>query len=413
MTAYMKVMWCKSAAISALRAMIIVSGLFALCFEVIGNGQMTLFAVFGSFAALLMATFGGSRRDKAIAYLGLIAAGSVALTIGTLVSGSVWLAIVVTIPVAFAIFFVGVAGPNAANGATAALLAYVIPVASASPVSAIPSRLAGWLLALIVSAAAVLLFSPRSAGDELRAAAAATAAALAHHLEAAVAGTASKADLDATLAAKRNLLSMFSATPYRPIGLATADQGLAGAIHMLGWCTTLTCEGMGGHLDLSMASSQDRRVLSQATVALRSVAAMLTGHGTGIDLQPMWHARIASAARMQALTGGQATLRTQVGYAFHAQTIGQAASAAAADAMVASGQASGEFVRRERQRWVDGSGENEPARQPLVIEGRQPPQAAPLPRWIRQPIAETGCETPIPSRARRSLSRGPRARPGR
>jgi uncharacterized membrane protein YccC len=350
MTQYLKVAWSTSAAIRALRAMIIAPGLFALCFEVIGNAQMTVFAVFGSFGSLLMASFGGSRRDKAIAHLGLTVAGSITLTIGTLVSGSVWLATVVTVPVAFAIFFAGVAGPNAATGVTATLLAYVLPVASASPVSVIPWRLAGWLLASVVAAAAVVLFSPWSAGDELRAVTAATAEALAHHLEAALAGTATKDDLNASLAAKHTLMTTFSATPYRPIGLAIADQGMADTIHMLEWCAALICDAMGSHLDLSMASLQDRRVLAEAAVALRSVAAMLTGRETGFDLQPIRRARTASAAHMQALTGNQATLRAQVGYAFHAQTIGLAASAAAADALIARGKASKEFVAQEQPR---------------------------------------------------------------
>ena len=372
MTAYLKVTWSRSAAIRAVRAMIIAPGLFALCLKVIGNPQMTVFAVFGSFGSLLMASFGGSRRDKAIAHLGLTVAGSITLTIGTLVSGSVLLAALVTIPVAFAIFFAGVAGPNAATGVTAALLAYVLPVASASPVSVIPWRLAGWLLASVVAAAAVLLFSPRSAGDELRATAAATAATLARHLEGAVAGTATKADLDASVAAKHNLMTKFSATPYRPTGLTTADQGLAGLVHMLEWCAALISDAMDGSVDFSMASAEDRRVLTEAGVALRSVTALLTGRKTGFGLRPIWNARAASAARMQSLTGDQATLRAQVGYAFHAQAIGLAASAAAADALAARNQASKELLARERRRWVDGLGNAHPDSGRLVIEGRQP-----------------------------------------
>ncbi len=372
MTANLKVTWSAPAAIRALRAMIIVSGLFAICFEVIGNLPMTVFAVFGSFGSLLFASFGGSRRDKAIAHLGLTVAGSVALTIGTLVSGTTWLAVLATIPVAFAIFFAGVAGPNAASGVTAALLAYVLPVASASPASVIGWRLAGWLLASAVTAAAVLLFSPRSAGDQLRAAAAKAADTLAHHLDAAVAGTATQADLDVVVAAKHSLMNTFSATPYRPIGLATADQGLAGAIHMLEWSAALTGDAMAGHLDLSKASPQDKRVLSEAAVALRSVTALLTGLEAGFDLKPIWQARTASATHMQALTGDQVTVRDQVSYAFHAQAIGLAASAAAADAMIASGRASREFVAQERQRWVDGLAEGQSGGRPLIIEGQQP-----------------------------------------
>ncbi len=123
--------WSVPAAMRAVRATIVVPGLFALTFKVIGDPQMALFATFGGFATLIFAAFGGTRRDKAIAHLGLAVAGSVALIIGTAVSGITWLAALVTIPVAFAIFFAGVIGPNAASGVTAALLAYVLPVGSA------------------------------------------------------------------------------------------------------------------------------------------------------------------------------------------------------------------------------------------------------------------------------------------
>jgi uncharacterized membrane protein YccC len=348
------VSWSRAALIRALRATVIVPGLFALCFEVIGNAQMTVFAVFGAFGALLFAAFGGSRRDKVLAHGLLTLAGCVVITIGSLASGSVWLAVVVTLPVTFAIFFAGVAGPNAAAGVTAALLAYVLPVAAAAPVSDIPWRLAGYVLASVVATAAVVAFSPRSPGDRLRAAAAAAASAQAHHLEAAVAGTATAADLEASVAAKHELMNTFSATPYRPIGLAVRDQALAGLIHMLEWCAGLTCDAMGGHLDLSLAAPEDRQVLADAACALRTVAALLSGKDAAFDLQPVWRARTASAAHMQQLTGDPATVREQVGYAFHAQSIGLAASAAATDAMIASGRAEPDLMARERQRWVDG-----------------------------------------------------------
>src|SRR5579859_3194441 len=132
--------WSVPAALRALRATLVVPALFALTFKVIGDLQMALLAVFGGFASLVMASFGGTRRDKAIAHLGLAVTGSIALTIGTAVSGTAWLAAVVTIPVAFATFFAGVAGPNAASGVTAALLTYVLPVASAGGIAAVPSR---------------------------------------------------------------------------------------------------------------------------------------------------------------------------------------------------------------------------------------------------------------------------------
>ncbi len=102
-----RVSWSVPAAMRAIRATVVVPGLFALTFKVIGDPQMTLFATFGGFATLIFANFGGTRRDKLIAHLGLAVTGSLALIIGTLVSGTTWLAALVTIPVAFAIFFGG------------------------------------------------------------------------------------------------------------------------------------------------------------------------------------------------------------------------------------------------------------------------------------------------------------------
>ena len=59
-------MWSVPAAIRALRATIVIPSLFALTFKVVGDPQMALFATFGGFATLVLAAFGGSRRDKAI-----------------------------------------------------------------------------------------------------------------------------------------------------------------------------------------------------------------------------------------------------------------------------------------------------------------------------------------------------------
>ena len=215
---------------------------------------MALFAVFGAFATLVLASFGGTRRDKLIAHLGLAVVGSVVLTIGTAVSGTAWLAAIVTIPVAFGIFFAGVAGPNAASGVTAALLAYVLPVASAGAMGTVPSRLAGWWLAAVVSTAAVLLLSPKTPADRLRAVAAAVPPRWPTTWTAAARDEATPALLEAIRAAKHELVTQFAATPYRPTGLATADQALASVVQLLEWCTALVSDALDGHLDLSQAA---------------------------------------------------------------------------------------------------------------------------------------------------------------
>jgi uncharacterized membrane protein YccC len=346
----------------ALRATIVVPGLFALTFKVIGDLQMAVFAVFGGFAMLVLASFGGTRRDKAIAHLGLAVTGSVLLIIGTAVSGSAWLAAIVTIPVTFTILFAGVAGPNPAAGVTAALLAYVLPVASSGTVSTIPSRLAGWWLAAFASTAAVLVLSPRSPGDRLRAAAAASAIALAAYLEAAVQGAATPAHRERCIAAKRELMGLFAATPYRPTGLATADQGLANVVELLEWCTALISDALDGHLDLRRAAPVDRELFGAAAAVLRDVAGLLGGQDVLPRLEPLERARTASAAHQREVSGDPATVRIRAAHAVHAQSIAVATRAAAADAMIAARRADPETIAAERRRWYGGQEDGPSAR---------------------------------------------------
>jgi uncharacterized membrane protein YccC len=350
----------------ALRATIVMPALFALTFKVIGDLQMATFAAFGSFATLVLASFGGTRRDKAVAHLGLALVGSVALIIGTAVHGSDWLAALVTLPVAFAIFFGGVAGPNAASGVTAALLAYVLPVASPGTIGDIPSRLAGWWLASVVGTAAVLLLSPRTPGDRLRASAAGLATALASHLEAAGRGEATPAHRDATVAAKHDLMRLSEATPYRPTGLATADQGLANITELLEWATSLTTDAFDGHLEIDRAAPADRALLGAAASVLADVALLLNNQDIPAEdvsrhIADLERARTASSRQQNELTGDQASVDAAAQHAVHAQSIAVAARGAVADALIAAGRADPETVAAQRRSWYGGDRAGPPA----------------------------------------------------
>ena len=375
-----RVTWSVPAAMRAARATIVIPALFAISLKVIGNSQMTIFATFGGFGTLVMTSFGGTRRDKAIAHLGLAVAGSVALTIGTLVSTSAWLAAIVTIPVAFAVYFAGSAGPNAASGVTACLLAYILPVATVGTPGILGWRLAGWWLASVVGTAAVLLMSPRSPGDKLRAQAAALAAALAHQLGAAGAGRATAADREASMAAKRVLMDTFVSTPYRPIGLASADQGLASVIHVLEWCASLIGDAADGHLDFPAALPEGRELVATSARALQQIAALLSGHDADIDLDQIWQARLASARRLQDLSDEPEIAVRWADHAFHAQTIAIATSAAVGDAMIAARLASPAEVSLQRRRWVTGA-----PGQPAQL--RQPGQVGAALAWLRIPAS--------------------------
>jgi uncharacterized membrane protein YccC len=351
-----RVTWSVPAAMRALRTTIVMPGLFALCYKVIGDLQLATFAAFGSFATLVLASFGGSRRDKAIAHFGLAVAGSAALAIGTAVHPVPWLAAIVTLPVAFTIFFAGVAGPNAASGTTAALLAYVLPVASPGTVADIPTRLAGWWLASVAGTAAILLLSPRSPGDRLRASVAALATALSSHLSGAERGEVTQAGRDATIAAKHELMDLSAATPYRPTGLATADQGLANIAELLEWVASLTSDALDGSADIRDAAPADRELLGTAAQVLADVALLMGGQDfpaedISRDIARLERARAASSAHQQELSGDAASVRAAAQHAVHAQAIAVASRGAVADALIAARRADPETVAAQRRSW--------------------------------------------------------------
>ena len=346
-----KPVWSVPAALRAVRATVVVPSLFALTDKVIGDPQMALFATFGGFATLVIAGFGGTRKDKLIAHTGLAITGSLALIIGTLVSGTTWLAVVVTVPVAFAIFFAGIAGPNAASGSTAAMFAYVLPVVSAGDASMIPSRLAGWWLASAAGTIAVLLLSPRPPGDRLRAAIADLAAELASRLNAAADGVIT--DPQSMHAAKEKLRTVFLAAPYRPSGLATADQALSSLVQLLQWGASQVSDAFDGHVNMTTTRPADRALLRAAARLFTDTHDLLTGRAADPDIAGLEQARADSAASLRDLSGraGEPDARMAAAQAVHAQAIAVVARGAVADALIASRHADPETIAAERRMW--------------------------------------------------------------
>jgi uncharacterized membrane protein YccC len=366
-----KPVWSVPAAMRAIRATVVVPSLFAITYKVVGDPQMALFATFGGFATLVIASFNGTRRDKLVAHLGLAVAGSIVLIIGTLVSGTTWLAAVVTIPVTFAIFFAGIGGPNAASGSTAAMFAYVLPVASAGNAAMIPSRLEGWWLASAAGTIAVLLLSPRAPGSQLRAAAAALAGELASRVRAAADGQVTKPE--AMHAAKERLRAAFTAAPYRPTGLATADQALSGLVQLLEWAGALASDAFDGHVDLTNSCPQDRDLLRRAAGLFDDTAALLSGRPADPDIAGTEAARAKSAERLRELSGrpGEPDARLAAAQAVHAQGISVVAESALADALIVSHRASQATIAAERRRWYGV---------PAPAAARTPAAAASSPR---------------------------------
>jgi len=351
----------RQAALRAARTTVVAAGLFAFTDQVVGNLQMATFAAFGSFATLLLSSFGGSRRDRLVAHTGLALAGSALLTIGTLVSSSTALATLVTLPVAFAVFYAGVLGPNAASGAIGAMLTYVLPVASPGTASTIPDRLAGWWLASVCGTAAVLAFSPAGVGTPLRGALGRAARALAAGTRAALSGAGVAAALEAGAAAQRELTSLFEATPYRPLGLAAPDQAMANLVQLVEWCGSLLSDTIAEAHDLEGAAWNDlhaaaprvQELLAACAEVLDQVGALFEGGRAEPELRRLERLRETALADLDVLPAATPGFRRQAQIAFHAQTLAVAILAIGADALVAERILTPTELERRRHEFAD------------------------------------------------------------
>lgn len=134
--------------------------MFAISLLVIGNVQLATFAVFGCFALLVMADFGGPRRARAGAYLATTLAGAALVALGTVASPSIAAGSILMLVVGLVLSFAGVFGGYVAAAQTALLLSFVLAVAIPATASATPTRVAGWMLAGAVSTLAGVFFWP-------------------------------------------------------------------------------------------------------------------------------------------------------------------------------------------------------------------------------------------------------------
>ncbi len=144
----------------ATRAAIVNPAVFAFSLLVIRDLQVATFAAFGCFGLLVMADFGGPRRTRALAYAAATLAGAALVALGTVVSFSAVIAAIVMLAIGFTLSFASVFGGYVAAAQTALLLVFVLSASVVAPASAIPTRLAGWLLAGVVSTLAGVVFWP-------------------------------------------------------------------------------------------------------------------------------------------------------------------------------------------------------------------------------------------------------------
>src|ERR1700744_5407703 len=275
-------------------AAIFLPGPLGLTIKVIGNPGMATFAAFGSLSMLLFVAFGGRMRERLPDQIALIVTGAVFVVLGTLASRTTWLAALAMLVVAFFVLFAGVVSSALASASFSLLLAFILPVSLRAPVSQIPDRLAGWLLAGAASLIAIRVLWPAPPRDPLRGPVVRACTTLAARLRAeavfaraADAGTdqaaveATRTSLEAvtaeSTAAVGGLRTSFFATPYRPTGLTTAARTLVRLVDEIILVETVIDQMPTAHQSLREEVCAVK--LAAADVLEQATALLDTGHG--------------------------------------------------------------------------------------------------------------------------------------
>ena len=265
----------------SVRAAVVMPAVFGLAHVAFGNPQIDLFTAFGSFALLLLVDFTGRPRVRCVSYLVLLAIGCGFVALGTLVSTHKAPAVAAMAMVGFLVLFAGIAIPQAATGATAALLVFVLPVAVAAPPSQIGPRLVGWLLAGAVCLPACLLVWPTPWHDILRTRLSSALKAVARVADAHAAGTPDR-DAHEIMSAELGLLRrQFRATPYPPTSTASNAVALSKLVGRVEWVANNATMSRN---EIVGQEPQVRAVLAAAADTLRQSAALVCdGHAHPVD----------------------------------------------------------------------------------------------------------------------------------
>lgn len=150
-----------------MRAAIVVPMLFAPALVIVKEPDMAGFAVFGTFAHLVMVNYSTAGGARSLECAALTLLGAIVVIAGTLVSEYLWLAVAGAVIAGVLAEWPALAKGHVVVIRPALLLAFMLAVAIPTPLHTLPPELCGWLLAgMIAQPALRLLWIPvRSVGS--------------------------------------------------------------------------------------------------------------------------------------------------------------------------------------------------------------------------------------------------------
>jgi uncharacterized membrane protein YccC len=275
----------------AARAALVIPLAFLFGHLATGDLQFQIFIVFGCFALLVMADFGGPGRGRALAYVGATVAGGALVALGTLVSATAAGGAAVMLVVGFALVFAAILGGYLMAAQTGLLLAFVISVSLPAPASALPARVGGWMLAGLLSTIAAAVLWPRPERADLPNRAAAAVLAVVEVLQSPRHGPGLAGRVDEARKAVRASRLEYTAAARRPAGLKRKDRAYVELFMELDRIADVVERPFqSGEARTRACVEESDRLATSVLDALRASAAVLAG-GAAPDLGAVDQAR--------------------------------------------------------------------------------------------------------------------------
>ena len=256
-----------------------------------GNGQLIVFAMFSSFALLVMADYGGPMLPRAEAYVATAVVGAVLAVIGTAASNNAVAAALVTAVAGFGLTYVGVLGGYTVVMRTPLLLSVVLAASVQAPFSAASDRVAGWLIGATVSTLVALFLWPRRDHDTLLRAAADTC----DRFAAIIRAGGEPGEIDAARAVAR---TAHEATSMRTAGTTSRQRALALLVEELDMFAELLPAWFAA-AGRSPVPREDVELVDAVATTMEGTGRRLRGGSERPDLTRLDHARADQRAAVE------------------------------------------------------------------------------------------------------------------
>ncbi len=254
----------------------------AILIAVFGDAIPAMFGSYAVVSLLYFLDFDGSTRERLWTYLVATVVGLVAVTVGTLVAPTLWLAVLVVVPVAFGFAFSRVLKGFVARSAIGLELPFLLAVMLPANPAHLDRYLESWIVGSVIATLAALLIFPTHHTGVARRELSAWCISAADVARAVVAGSPVTADVAQLQSKMADLRLLFTANPMRPGSVSKRTRAL---VQMYEHAETTT-SAIATLSENIFSAPAHAGVLGQLTSeTLEAAARVVTGKSTDLNGQ--------------------------------------------------------------------------------------------------------------------------------